>query len=63
MNTTYKSVPSRNPQVGDWVRFYQCDRMVIGVVGYTGEAKYYPWSIELYTDIGKVNISDVLEVK
>ena len=63
MNKTYKSVPSREPQVGDWIRFYQGGKLVIGIVGYIREAKYHPWGIELCTDIGTVNIEDVLEVR
>ena len=63
MDTTYKSAPSRKPQVGDWVRFYQGGKLVIGIVSYMREAKYLPYGIELCTDIGTVNLSDVLEVK
>lgn len=63
MNITYKSIPSRSPQVGDWVRFYQGGKLVVGVVGYIRDANHYPWGSELCTDVGTVNISDVLEVK
>lgn len=49
-------------QAGDWVRFYQNNRLVIGRVEYiTKENSYYAAAVK--TDIGAVNINGVMEVR
>lgn len=53
----------RIPEVGDWVRFYQGGKLVIGVVGYIREQKYYPYGEQLQTEIGTVDVPDVVEAR
>lgn len=49
--------------VGDWIRFYRGDKMVIAVVQYIGKQQYYPWGDEARTDICRVAFKDILEVR
>lgn len=58
-------VMNENPTdtgIGDWVRFYQNGRLVIGVVMYRTEAQ---WSCEpeFCTDVGTVAVKNVLETR
>ena len=59
----YKNPKDLMPIVGDWVRFYQSGRLVIGCIEYIGEDTYYPWGLRLRTDIGSINIADALEAR
>ena len=47
---------------GDWVRFYQDGKMVIGVVQYT-EKDLYSSDLKVKTDIGCLRDYEVLEVR
>ena len=48
--------------VGDWVRFYQNNRMVIGEVQYV-LTSYGSFSPDIQTDIGAVCREGILEVR
>jgi len=49
-------------KVGDWIRFYQQDKLVIGIVQYITKDRYT--SDEMYmTDLGMVDQDSVLEVR
>jgi hypothetical protein len=47
---------------GDWVRFYQCGKIVIGVVQYI-EKDLYSSDLKIKTDIGCLRDYEVLEVR
>lgn len=52
------------PQVGDWIRFRRAGLLVIGVVAYVIEARYFhhgKW--EVVTDLGDISETDTLEVR
>lgn len=53
----------RKIQPGDWVRFYQDTRLVIGEVRYLGKSTKYPYSTLISTDQGEVAIRQVFEVR
>ncbi len=48
--------------VGDWVRFYQGGRLVVGVVMYLSTLKYSGAPL-VTTDIGEIPLEDILEVR
>lgn len=49
-------------QVGDWVRFYQNGKLVIGVVEYVMKSDVLG-DIELHTDQGTTDPESVLETR
>lgn len=50
--------------VGDWVRFRQAGRLVVGVVQYVAKPEHYWQGEAIYqTDIGEVDDASVLEVR
>lgn len=51
-------------QIGDWVRFRRGGVLVVGVVAYVKEAKYYWQGGAVYeTDIGEIDHASLLEVR
>lgn len=50
-------------KVGDWVRFYQNEKMVIGVVQYVRTGKCYEAEQIIDTDVGGTDSSEVMEVR
>lgn len=48
---------------GDWVRFYQNGKMVIGVVQYITQRRTAPWVEEAMTDTGVCDLDYILEVR
>lgn len=58
---TTSSDSKLNAKVGDWVRFYQNNHLVIGVVQYT--VKDSLGYMQLKTDLGSVDERYVLEVR
>lgn len=53
--------PEKRYEIGDWVRFYQNGRLVVGIVEYT--EKNSSGYLQLHTDIGSVDARYVLEFK
>lgn len=51
---------SKNIKPGDWIRFYQSGRLVIGVVAYIQDDG---WRAMAQTDIGACNLDDILEYR
>ena len=49
--------------VGDWIRFLQGGRVVLGIVQYLHEADRYPYGPVAVTDIGIVSLKDVFECR
>ena len=49
---------------GDWVRFYRNGLLVLGTVQYTRATEVWgSGGVEVLTDVGGVNITDILEVR
>ena len=64
-NSPVQTVDRHNPkkaEPGDWVRFYQGGRLVIGRVEYLTEFTY-GYECKVNTDAGTCNAKDVLEVR
>jgi hypothetical protein len=54
---------TRMVEPGDWVRFYQNGRLVIGEVRYVKDPKLPGWDREICTDQGCVDEGCVLETR
>ena len=52
-----------NVQPGDWIRFYQGGKLVIGVVGYVVPRASWESHDKAATDIGEVPLNLVREVR
>jgi hypothetical protein len=50
-------------KIGDWVRFHRCGVLVIGEVAYLRPSPLQAREMEVVTDHGVCNLSDVLEVR
>jgi hypothetical protein len=50
-------------RIGDWVRFYQGGKLVIGVVQYLPPREAWEASATAVTDIGAVHFNNILEVR
>ena len=46
---------------GDWVRFYQAGKLVIGVVQYITPDEFDSTNNDVATDVGVINEGDIVE--
>ena len=65
MQKQYNSPDCREPQIGDWVRFYRYGKLEMGVVNYisTVSKAWDTTDVELCTDNGCILITAVIEMR
>jgi hypothetical protein len=58
------SETKQTPKPGDWVRFYQGGKIVLGVVQYVSPARAWDsskWKVS--TDVGQIGDDEILELR